>query len=245
MSTLGAFCTPCVACAAPIRGEAVIVGNLDRRGAFEQRALAGTFNTYVCPSCGHKQMIERAYGLVSFERRLWIHGYPLWAETHWEDLAVATDRAFHRNRCAMPRWLKDAPSAWKVRVVFGHDQLREKFVIWRDGLSEAAVEGAKLALIAADPRRFRAHLWCWGTTPTTVRFLVAHGPSDVERVEAPRAILDVPFPDGLPAHALSADAYVNGRRFTVTPTRANPLDFDLHGGGFLYAGGAVLRSNAP
>jgi hypothetical protein len=244
LSTLAAFHTSCVACDAPMRGEAVVVGNLDRRGGFERRILAGTFNTYECAACGHRQMIERAFGLVSFEKRRWIHGYPLWAEAHWLDLATATDRAFHRNRCAIPAWLRTDPASWTVRVVFGHDQMRERFAIWRDDLSEVAVEGAKLALIAADPRRYLARIFYWGATDTTLRFVVARSPTDVDRVEAPRSILEVPFPEGFPSHLLS-DAWVNHRRFTVTPKPANPLDFDLYGAHDLYAGGAVLRSIQP
>ena len=237
MSTIAPVCAPCPRCGLEVVGEVVLVGNLDRRGAFEQRVLDRTLNRLRCTGCGLEQVASRSLAMFSFDKKRWLICYPAWAERHWADLARAVDQGFHRNRCAMPTWMRGSPSDWKVRVTFGHEQLREKFVIWAAALDEADVETAKLAMIARLGAPALRGILLEAAQPDSLVWRIGD-----QLTEGPRGDLGVASPEGCPRFELFADAYVQHRRWIVAPSGADPIQFDLDGTLYSHAGGAALRT---
>lgn len=241
MSTLAQVRTDCRACGADVRGEVVLVANFDRRDDLRRAVLDGAFNRLTCGTCGRRVVVARTVATFDFGRRSWIYTYPEWAEVHWQDLARATDEAFRRNfRQAAPPALRAVADAFRVRVCFGYDALREQIVLQDAGLDAVAVEAAKVALLAGDPSRVTRRLMLWRVDGDALTWM-AFGPKTAETRTTPRAILDVPFPPEIPARDLLLDPFVSYRRWVVAPRPADPLAFDLHGTLHAHAGGAVLR----
>jgi len=242
VSTLATVRTTCTRCGGVVEGEVAIVVNLDRRPDLREAVLRGDFNRLGCTACGHRMTVVRTVALVDFGRHHWLHAYPEWAEVHWADLARATERAVHRNLAfAAPPALRESLGDLRTRVVFGYDALREKFVAWDAGIDDAQLEIAKVGLLAGRPEWAAARLLLWEVTPDELRWVVIH--REAERLVTSRdALLADALPPGLSRLDLQADPFVSCRRWFVTPRRADPLAFDLHGQRHAHAGGAALRA---
>lgn len=225
MSTFGSAQFPCGRCGAEVRGEVGIVVNLGKRADMRQSLLQRRFNTLDCPACGFSTVVTRTVGLVDFSRFQWILCYPLWAEVHWQDLALAMESQVRRILGAVPPADQGRPwSEWKLRVVFGYEAAREKLRIWDEGLDDAAVEQEKLAVLAGSPERIGARIYlreagpprCWG---------LEWGDGTILELEAP-PLSPPPLFDPAELHL---DPFVCYRRWLVPPRRADPLTFDLDG----------------
>ncbi len=240
MSTLSLITTGCASCGASVQGEIAIMVNADRRPDLRRAVIEGTFNRLVCGACGHRASVVRTVGLFDWGRKQYLVCYPRWAEVHWRDLSRATDESLHRNLAvAAPRGFARTAEVFRTRVVFGYDSLREKLLAWDAGLDDVAVEQAKMTLLQNRPDRAGRPIWLWEVTDDALRWVVASDP--VERVESGRALLGAALPPELSRLDLMADAFVDLRRWLVTPRPADPLAFDLSGQGRLEAGGARLR----
>lgn len=257
VSTLAAVRTSCTRCGGMVEGEVALVVNVDRRPDLRHAVLRGTFNRLDCTACGHRMTVARTVALVDFGRRQWVHAYPAWAEVHWLDLARATEQAVQRNLAfAAPPAIRELAEGMQVRVVFGYDALREKFVAHDAGIDDAELEMAKLSLLAGRPDLAAARILLWEVTPDELRWVVLH--ARAERVVTSHEVLradppgareegepsghDARLPVGMSPLELRADPFVSYRRWFVAPRPANPLDFDLDGQRYAHAGGAALRA---
>src|SRR5690606_17496135 len=108
-----------------------------------------TFHRVSCRGCTTRFVAARPLVYTDMERKHWVHvalagEIPRWPEL--ERLAVdVCERAFTGSPLAAQ--MRDA---FRIRLVFGMEELREKLVIWRAGYRDAVVECAKLHLIAKD-----------------------------------------------------------------------------------------------
>lgn len=225
MSTLGQVRFVCPGCGAHTSGEVGIVLNVGRRPDFRADVLGRRLNTLACEACGRRTRIERTVALLDFDRLEWVVCYPAWAEVHWKDLAGATAGSFLRTLGGVPLVDRAGPlSAWKVRVVFGPEALREKYVAWDAGLDDAAIEMEKLALLAGSPSRYAARIHLRTAGP-----LREWG---VETSDGAIVAIDTPPltpPEIFNREELGADPFVSYRRWLVQPRAADPLTFDIDG----------------
>ena len=225
MSTLGQVRFACPGCGAEASGQVGIVLNVGRRPDLRADVLGRRLNTLSCDACGRRTRIDRTVALLDFERLQWVVCYPAWAEIHWKDLASATTGSFLRTLGGVPAVDRGGPiSAWKLRVVFGPEALREKYVAWDAGLDDTAVEMEKLALLSGSPSRYAAR----------IHLRIAGPPREwgVETNDGAIVAIDTPElvpPDLFNREELRADPFVSYRRWLVVPRAADPLTFDIDG----------------
>jgi hypothetical protein len=123
--------------------------------------LAGELHHVRCPACNAIVDAHRDLAYTDFARYQWVHVSTPdqlndWAAT--ETYALGT---FDRYMVGGPPAVAALASAFRVRVVFDLDELREKLAIWDAEIDDADVECAKLVClrerpsIAAKDRRIR------------------------------------------------------------------------------------------
>ncbi|MCB9763803.1 MAG: hypothetical protein H6739_28800 [Alphaproteobacteria bacterium] len=242
MSTLAPVSVDCPRCGAAVAGEVVIVANLGARPDLRVAILQRNMNVLQCSNCNHRVGVVRTVATLDFDRRTWIHCYPAWAEVHWAELATATRMSCVRNLgVAAPRRLRDELPLWRVRVVFGYEDLREKLVIDDAGLDDARVERAKLALLAGRPAWGRAHVTL-DEAGAALRFRVRTEAGEHLAAEADPSLLEAALPPGFSEAALGVDPFVSFRRFLIPPRPVDPLTFDLDGRLNPFRDGSSLRN---
>ena len=244
MSTLSRVSLPCPGCGAPLEGEVAVLVALDRRPDLRAQILERRLNVIRC-DCGRSVEIVRTFCALDRARGHWVMVYPRWAERHWRDLAMATAMSFVRNwQIAAPPSLAAESGAWRVRVVFGAERLREKLLIWDAACDDLALERGKLALMAGRPEWIGADLTL-ASISSDLNFNVFRDGARIANFSADLSLLDAPMPVGFSEDELRADPHVSARRFFVAPTAADPLTFDLDGRGSVSVTGAELRRNVP
>lgn len=109
-----------------------------------------SFHRVVCKQCNTRFVAKRPLIYTDMDRKHWVHVAMPHEEPRWRDLErVAVDvfdGAFVGSPLAAA--LRDG---FRVRLVFGMEELREKLVIWRAGFDDATLECAKLQMISRDP----------------------------------------------------------------------------------------------
>ncbi len=110
----------------------------------EQRAaiLERRFQVFTCPACSVETHVESDMVYTDFER--W-HYVAVVARA--PSLAAVQEhmRVFDDTFTRGPAQAQAFGARMRKRVVFGHEALREKLVLWDAGLDDAAVEQAKRA----------------------------------------------------------------------------------------------------
>lgn len=122
-----------------------------RRADLRDDLLARRFHRLICATCGTALEIEQALIYLDLVRHQWLYvavdrdraRWPAWEARLRADLALVLSR--HSPL------LHAAGDGLRSRVVFGHEELREKLVIWEAGADDALVECVKVRAIASDP----------------------------------------------------------------------------------------------
>ncbi|MEO8701709.1 MAG: CpXC domain-containing protein [Kofleriaceae bacterium] len=117
--------------------------------------FARTFHRIECRSCGLAFTGQRPLVYTDMERKHWLQVALANERPRWPELEVATGEIFDRAFVGSPL-VEDLYQGFKVRLVFGLEELREKLVIWAGGLDDAVVECVKAQLIVSEPRLARA-----------------------------------------------------------------------------------------
>ncbi len=230
MSTLLPTQLDCSACGVRVHLRVVVVGNMARHPTLRTEAAAGRLNAVDCPACGHTNRVARTSVLVDLARREWLHMWPRWAEVHWQDLAGAVAARFERVVYGIGGLPDPGPrEAWTVRSLFGAAQLAECLRVLDAGLDPVAVERAKLVLLQGRPQWAHARLLLIGVADDVLAWQVRTASGEDLVISTASRLLDADWPSGFLPGPLGADAYVNHRRFFLTPVAADPLAFDLTG----------------
>ena len=125
--------------------------------AVRQSILDGTFHRFACPACARVLQVEKLLAYTDFPRRHWLTVVPerdLALRSRWVRFADVTFQMTMTERAApiVQSW---APEFTR-RVVFGLASLREKLVLFDEGLDDRLIELLKLDLrrdlgLLADP----------------------------------------------------------------------------------------------
>lgn len=107
-----------------------------------------------CQSCGDTIEVAQPVIHTDFERGHWIEVRPPSELARWRDLAIACRATFARAFERGAPILRDRAPAFRVRLVFGEDELRDKIAVWNAGLDDIVVEHAKLLAIRDQPSIF-------------------------------------------------------------------------------------------
>jgi hypothetical protein len=142
---------PCPRCGAELAARLATGVHVARLPAIRDDILARRFHRAACAACGATTEIRRPFVYTDFGRRHWILAataddlarWPAWEARLRRDVSHAFDHG-----SPLAHGLADQLQA---RVVFGHDELREKLVVWDAGLDDALVECLKLRALASDP----------------------------------------------------------------------------------------------
>ena len=114
--------------------------------------LDGSFHRFSCPQCQHVMQIEKELLFTDFARGHWVGVFPPADEPRFRECGELVTSTFAEALVekAPPLVTTWAPS-FRVRVVFGLPELREKLLIWHNELDDRVIEVLKLDLIADRP----------------------------------------------------------------------------------------------
>jgi hypothetical protein len=108
-----------------------------------------TFHRVTCRGCATRFVAARPLVYTDMDRKHWVHVALAGEVPRWPEMEKLASDVFERAFIGSPlaAGLRDG---FRLRLVFGIEELREKLVIWRAGYNDAIVECAKLQLIAKD-----------------------------------------------------------------------------------------------
>ena len=114
--------------------------------------LDGTFHRFPCTACGFEIQVEKEILFTDFVRGHWIGVFPPADEPRFEECGDMVSDTFEEALLdkAPPLVATWAPK-FKIRVVFGVPDLREKLLAWHNDLDDRAVELLKIDLLADRP----------------------------------------------------------------------------------------------
>ena len=112
-----------------------------------------TFHRIECSGCARVFTGQRPLVYTDMDRKHWLQVALASERPRWPELEPATEQIFARAFTGSP--LADR-EGFKLRLVFGLEELREKLVIWRSSLDDAVVECIKAHVTSRDPRHVRA-----------------------------------------------------------------------------------------
>jgi hypothetical protein len=122
-----------------------------------EQILARTFHAITCAACLRGSVAERPLIYTDVDRKHWIQVALADERPRWPELEVATRTLFARAFIGSPL-ARELEARFRVRLVFGLEELREKLVVWNASLDDAVVECLKVEAIAAAPVRSRARI---------------------------------------------------------------------------------------
>lgn len=108
-----------------------------------------TFHRVTCRGCALRFVAARPLVYTDMERKHWVHVALAGETPRWPEMEKLASDVFERAFTGSPL-AAEMRDGFRLRLVFGMEELREKLVIWRAGYSDAVVECAKLQLIAKD-----------------------------------------------------------------------------------------------
>lgn len=108
----------------------------------QQQILNGTFQVFPCQQCDTPFVIERPSIYTDFERGHYIAIEPY--GTPHKEAIERHKRIFDENFIFAPDIAQSLGKRLNPRIVFGLPALREKILLWENGLSDHVVEGLKL-----------------------------------------------------------------------------------------------------
>ncbi len=234
MSTYQSVRLACRACGLeqPLRYALTI--NLGRHPALEEEILAGTLNRLRCVECAEITEFDEPVAVIDFARRWWLTCFPKRELVHYRALAVAVRHDFVQNILAGPERVHPLlEDPWQVRLVFGLDALREKLLVWRSGIDEAALEALKLALVQSEPARAFAPIMLQSAQDDQLELRASDGV-----IVLPRNLLSAPPPSRFNRDELLCDPFVSYQRWLIV---SEPLSSMSSASTIL----ATPRSSAP
>lgn len=131
--------------------------HVTRAPEIREQLFGRTFHAVTCNVCKHTFVAERPLVYTDIDRRHWIQVEREAERSRWPEYEPAVDATFERAFIGSPL-ARELSERMKVRLVFGLEELREKLVIWRANLSDAAMECLKIELIRREPTRLRGRM---------------------------------------------------------------------------------------
>lgn len=150
-----------------------------------------TFHRVTCKGCSTRFVAKRPLVYTDMDRKHWLQVALADERPRWPELEVLADQVFERAFTGSP--LAEAQrDGFKVRLVFGMEEVREKLVIWRAGLDDAIVEAVKLQMFVGEPRLSRAHRFLVDAIDDRGARAICFDADDrpTRTIDVPRALLD-------------------------------------------------------
>ncbi len=123
--------------------------HISRLPHIRQQILDRTFHRVTCPRCSRVSRIDKKLLYTDFPRHHWIGVCPPAWTPRWSVLERSLTDEFERVICrAAPPAIQALGPSFRVRLVFGYDQLAEKLHIFDAGLDDRIVERVKLQILA-------------------------------------------------------------------------------------------------
>jgi hypothetical protein len=154
MSTWDDVTVACPFCAHAFQVPIASGLHISRLPHIRERILDGELHRFDCPACTRRIEVRRPIIYADFERGDWIEVWPAQDVARWPELAAKCAanqrRAFERGA----PMLRAHAERFRVRIVFGYDELREKLIVWDARLDDLSIECLKLVAIRRDPSIF-------------------------------------------------------------------------------------------
>jgi hypothetical protein len=150
MSTWEQLTLTCPRCGGGFDVKAATGLHITRLPRVRAQALRGELHRFGCPTCDQRIELRQPVLYTDFERHHWIEVQPADELPRWRELADECAARFDqalRHGAPMVRPLADA---FRVRLVFGYDELREKLLLWDAGLDDVEIERVKLEMLRRD-----------------------------------------------------------------------------------------------
>lgn len=146
----------CPACGLEQRARLARGIHVSRASEAREQVFARTFHRVECSACGQRFVAKRPLIYNDMDRRHWLHVALADERPRWPELERVTSEIFERAFVGSPL-VSELRDGFKVRLVFGIEELREKLEVWRAGFDDGVVECAKLQLFTRDPTLALAH----------------------------------------------------------------------------------------
>lgn len=154
MSTWDDVTVACPFCAHSFQVQIASGLHISRLPHIRERILDGELHRFDCPACSRRIEVRRPIIYADFDRGDWIEVWPAQELARWPELATkcaaSHRRAFERGA----PMLRAHAERFRVRIVFGYDELREKLLVWDARLDDLSIECLKLVAIRHDPSIF-------------------------------------------------------------------------------------------
>src|SRR6516164_10213567 len=109
---------------------------------------SGTFQSFVCASCGGGYRADGPLIYVDFEQKHWIGVFPRDRERSWALLEQQPLDSFRRALIDYaPPFVRGMSDGFHIRTVFGLDALAEKLTLLEAGVDDRVVEMVKLVAV--------------------------------------------------------------------------------------------------
>jgi CpXC protein len=114
-----------------------------------------TFHRIACRGCGGGFIAQRSVLYTDMDRRHWLQVARPIERPRWPELEPAATATFERAFATSPI-AAELRDDFKLRLVFGFEELREKLVVWRAGLDDRVIECVKVLVVSREPALLRA-----------------------------------------------------------------------------------------
>jgi hypothetical protein len=145
----------CTDCRRPFDAPTAETINVGRMPHAREQILSGTFHRVTCPQCGVRIEIDRTFLYTDPGRRHFAQVFPKNHVREWPEWEQMADEVFHQGFYTGPAGVQPLGAGFKVRAVFGLDELAEKLRIWDSQLDDALVEVLKVELVTTWPDLLR------------------------------------------------------------------------------------------
>lgn len=156
MSTWFDETVACPSCAHEQTAKLAHGVHVSRAPEAREQILDRRFHRITCASCGQRFVAKRPLVYTDMDRKHWVHVGMADERPRWPEIERVATRVFEGAFVGSPlaAGLRDG---FKLRLVFGVEELREKLELWRAGLDDRIVECAKLQMRKLDPELMLAH----------------------------------------------------------------------------------------
>lgn len=144
----------CTGCGHTFSDKTVDGLNLTRNPWIRQSILDGTLNTWRCPACERLLMLERPFSYTDLQRKQLMLVGPRHHQPRWRQAERDIEDLFHiyvANEPSRTLFSAQELADFRVRAVFGYAALREKLLLWDQGLDDALIEVLKMTLLRDRP----------------------------------------------------------------------------------------------
>ena len=128
--------------------------HISRLPHIREKVIRGELHRFACSSCAREIEVRQRVIYTDFDRGHWIEVWPAQDIAQWRELAPACQARYQQAVERGAPILRERVRDFRVRLVFGYDELREKLVLWDAGFDDVAVEILKLLAVRRDPSIF-------------------------------------------------------------------------------------------